>query len=181
MLSDAQIREQFVEKHLKRSKAVYHELAVKRGIAIADLVAINNSAHCYEIKSDVDSLNRLPSQIVNFSDVFKKVTLITTAKHAVKASAIIPDWWGVIIAKESKNNDVIFNYLRISCANPKDTSSDLLAMLWNDELKGVLDLMGIYYKKKYNRDELIAIIINNSSSKCIGRIFSDVMSKRFNQ
>lgn len=181
MLNDALIRKSFSLKFLSKSKAVYHEIAVKRGVAIADIVVINNHTHCYEIKSDVDSLSRLPSQVSNFSDVFNKVTLITTVKHVDKAALLIPSWWGLIIAKETVNGEVVFNYQKKSYLNPKDTTSNLLAMLWNDELKNILNVKKISYKKSFNRDELIDVLINNSSSKSIAQIFSTTMTQRINR
>ncbi|MCO4804149.1 MULTISPECIES: sce7726 family protein [Enterobacteriaceae] len=180
MLNDSLIRTEFVRKHLKDRSIVFHELAVKRGIAIADIVTVNSFAHCYEIKSDVDSLSRLPTQVSSFSDVFKKVTLITTHKHVTKAQNIIPSWWGVIVARKEKE-DVVFNYVRKSKNNPKDTSSDLLKILWNDELKSILSSKNIPFKKGFNRDELVNVIINNSSSKFINDMFFAIMNKRINQ
>ncbi|HEJ7906279.1 sce7726 family protein [Serratia nevei] len=180
MLNDALIRKEFVRKHIKDRSITFHELAVKRGIAIADIVTINSFAHCYEIKSDVDSLSRLPSQVNSFSDVFKKVTLITTFKHLTKAQYIIPSWWGVIVAKQVKD-EVVFKYVRKSNSNPKDTSSNLLKLLWNDELKSILSSKDIPFNKGFNRDELVDVIIRNSSSKFINSVFFAKMNERVNQ
>lgn len=180
MLNDKLIRTEFAKKHIRGSSIIFHELAVKRGIAIADIVVVNSSAHCYEIKSDVDSLSRLPSQVVSFSDVFQKVTLITTAKHFSKAQSLIPFWWGIILAKEFKG-EVIFNYIRKSTKNKRDTSSDLLKILWNDELKNILLSRGIPFNKNSNRDELVDLIIKNSSSKIINSMFSAKMNERISQ
>lgn len=180
MLNDSLIRKEFVRKHIKDRSIVFHELAVKRGIAIADIVTVNSFAHCYEIKSDVDSLSRLPTQVMSFSDVFKKVTLITTFKHLSKAQSIIPSWWGVIVARKEKD-EVVFNYVRKSRKNSKDTSSDLLKILWNDELKNILSSRDIPFKKGFNRDELVDVIIKNSSSKSINDMFFAKMKERVNQ
>ncbi|TON97226.1 hypothetical protein CGH46_25380, partial [Vibrio parahaemolyticus] len=73
---------------------IFEEIAVKRGLGIADVVANFRTPHCYEIKSDVDSLTRLKAQSEYFSDAFKKVTLVTTKKHVAKAELIVPEWWG---------------------------------------------------------------------------------------
>ncbi|MFJ5333480.1 sce7726 family protein [Pectobacterium sp. CHL-2024] len=180
MLNDSLIRKEFVRKYIKDRSIVFHELAVKRGIAIADIVTVNSFAHCYEIKSDVDSLSRLPSQVNSFSDVFKKVTLITTYKHLTKAKSIIPSWWGIIVAKQVKE-EVIFNYVRKSMMNPRDTSYDLLKILWNDELKSILSAKEIPFKKGFNRDELVNVIVKNSSSKFISDMFLAKMNERVNQ
>ena len=180
MLNDSLIRTEFVRKHIKDRSIVFHELAVKRGVAIADIVTVNSFAHCYEIKSDVDSLSRLPSQVNSFSDVFKKVTLITTFKHLTKSQYIIPSWWGVVVARKVKE-EVVFNYVRKSKMNPKDTSADLLKILWNDELRSILSSRDIPFKKGFNRDELVNVILKNSSSKFINDMFLAKMNERVNQ
>lgn len=180
ILNDSLIRTEFVRKYIKDQSIVFHELAVKRGIAIADIVTVNSFAHCYEIKSDVDSLARLPTQVNAFSDVFRKVTLITTLKHLTKAQSIIPSWWGLIVARKEKE-EVIFNYVRKSKKNPKDTSPDLLKILWNDELKSILSSRNIPFKKGFNRDELVNVIIKNSSAKFINDMFFAKMNERVNQ
>ena len=71
--------------------------------------------------------------------------------------------------------------MRKSKKNPKDTSPDLLKILWNDELKSILSSRNIPFKKGFNRDELVNVIIKNSSAKFINDMFFAKMNERVNQ
>lgn len=102
-LNDADIRgklsewlvDQFAHDH---STVVCHEFAVPRPSARADVAVINGRLSGFEIKSDHDSLSRLPQQIASYSAVFERVTLVTTAAHLNKATMHVPDWWGILVA-----------------------------------------------------------------------------------
>ena len=53
-LNDSEIRRSLIQKlnnQAKQPKAILEELRVHNGNAIADVVAIHNNAHCYEIKA----------------------------------------------------------------------------------------------------------------------------------
>jgi len=181
MLNDQLIRDALKEK-LKSTKLhpvkIVEEIAVKRGLAIADVVANYQTPHCFEIKSDMDSLTRLKNQATMFSDVFPKVTLVTTIKHLDKSLFIIPSWWGVIIASRNKNQKVILKYFRKSQNNPKDTSKDLLKILWNEELKDVLNKTKVPYKKSENRDELANKINSAVTKKKAAEFYVDMLFSR---
>ena len=55
----------------------------------------------YEIKSDADTLKRLPQQIVSFNRLFDRMYLVCGSKHLDEALQLIPDWWGVIPVNEN--------------------------------------------------------------------------------
>lgn len=63
----------------------------------ADLLKINGSTHAYEIKSDLDNLKRLTSQISDYHETFDKVTLVTTKKHLKSARNHIKPYTGIIL------------------------------------------------------------------------------------
>ena len=66
------------------------------------MAAVNGVMHGFEIKSDIDSLARLPHQTELYSSVFDKITLVVGATHLYHAFNIIPDWWGVLVARIDK-------------------------------------------------------------------------------
>lgn len=180
MLNDKKIRNELITRLLKKNLSrtdILEEIAVKRGLAIADVVANFKTPHCYEIKSDVDSLTRLNKQAVYFSDVFKKVTLITTKKHVLKAEDIIPAWWGIILSEE-KGERVKFSTYRKSSINPANTTENLLSMLWNNELKDALSMLDIKFTQSENRASLVSKLASSTSQKFAEKIFVDSMSER---
>lgn len=116
------------------STVVYHEFVVPRPSARADVAVVNGKLSGFEIKSDLDTLARLPQQIPSYNAVFEHVTLVTTATHLQKALARIPAWWGVLLARPlkplkllrparaNKNLDVQRAMYLLSCAELQDIS-----------------------------------------------------------
>ncbi|BDF95065.1 sce7726 family protein [Pseudoalteromonas sp. KAN5] len=181
MLNDKKIRTELIDRlnsSSKRPVRVVEEMAVKRGIAIADVVVAYKRPHCFEIKSDVDSLSRLINQSKIFSEVFPKVTLVTTDKHLQKAIKIVPAWWGIIVASSYEAEKVKLKYYRKSRFNPSDTTNNLLSILWNDELKSILNEIKEPYKKSLNRAELVDKVQSAVSKKRAEGIFVDTIFER---
>ncbi|EHZ2901705.1 sce7726 family protein [Vibrio vulnificus] len=180
MLNDKKIRDALINRLLNRKLSrnnIFEEIAVKRGLGIADVVANFKTPHCYEIKSDVDSLTRLKAQSEYFSDAFKKVTLVTTKRHLTKAELIVPEWWGITIAEQKKDKVTLKSH-RKSGLNPKNTTTDLLSMLWNNELKSALNSLNVSFKSSDNRALLVNKLASSTSQKSAEKIFVQTMSKR---
>lgn len=112
MLSDPVIRAALLDK-LNRGrpqpKALIEELRIHNGNAIADIVAVYNEAHCYEIKGENDKIERIIEQGRYYDRAFRKVTLVTTSRHIRKAVAIAPEHWGILEAKRNNVGKVTFN------------------------------------------------------------------------
>src|SRR5438045_2701845 len=74
---------------------IVEELGLCQGIARVDLAVINGNVHGYEIKSEHDTLARLPAQTHTYNQVLDFVTIVTAPAHAHKIRCIVPKWWGV--------------------------------------------------------------------------------------
>lgn len=100
--------------------------------ARADVAVINGSLHAYEIKSDSDSLDRLPSQIGAYEGVFEYVTLVCGRRLLDRARTAIPKWWG--LQKAELNNGLVeLQELRAPKLNPYQDAFALARMLWKME------------------------------------------------
>lgn len=100
--TDRIVRKKLIETLIESNDTlgVIEEFEVARGKARADVVRVaNGTIHAYEIKSDADTLLRLPRQIRYYNQVFSTVTLVVGAEHVIEALYVIPDWWGVIVAE----------------------------------------------------------------------------------
>ena len=73
-------------------------MAIPGGDARIDLAVINGMFHGFEIKSDRDTLRRLPNQRDAYNTIFDTVTLVAGPKASTKAAALIPGWWGIKVA-----------------------------------------------------------------------------------
>src|SRR5690606_32363510 len=109
------------------------------GSVRADVAVINGIMDCYEIKSDRDTLQRLPEQIRAYNAVFDKVTLVVGFSHIYEALEIIPDWWGVKIAKTNTTGDVIFSTIREPVPNTNKDKDAIARLLWREEALRILE------------------------------------------
>jgi hypothetical protein len=73
---------------------------VRVGKSKADVVVINGTSTAYEIKSEYDSLARLPQQLESYSGVFERVNVVTSASRVGHVLAMAPRHVGVIVLSE---------------------------------------------------------------------------------
>ncbi len=118
---------------------IIEELGVKNGAVRIDMAVVNGIMHGYEIKSDRDTLHRLPNQMNEYNKVFDKLTLVVGINHLHEAINLIPDWWGLKLAKISPNNDVIFYNIRDAEYNTIQNGISVARLLWREEALQILE------------------------------------------
>src|SRR6266851_6542601 len=79
---------------------IVEEMGVWSGSVRIDVAVINGELTGYELKSDRDTLERLPVQADLYSRVFDRLTLVVARRHAQKARDCIPKWWGIVVAEQ---------------------------------------------------------------------------------
>ena len=121
---------------------IVEELGLCQGAVRVDLAVVNGTIHGFEIKSDQDTLARLPVQSDVYSRTFDYVTLITAPAHMRKAKAIVPKWWGVWTATE-RDGRVSLKETRRPRPNPVADSYLLAQLLWRDETLQLLEERGL--------------------------------------
>ena len=134
----------FLEKHHANDERVriIEELGIQHGTARVDIAVVNGILHGYEIKSDQDTLRRLPEQMDVFNAVFDKITLVVGKTHLYEAINMVPEWWGITIAKNNSNSPVTFNLIREGELNKKQDSFSIAQLLWREEALEILDEQG---------------------------------------
>lgn len=129
--------------HSKDSKVrVVEEFGVEHGASRVDLAVVNGILHGYEIKSDRDTLSRLPEQMDAYNAVFDKVTLVVGKQHIYDAVNLVPDWWGILIAKIAPNSSVVFNCIREPKENFTQRNISIARLLWRGEALRILEAAG---------------------------------------
>jgi len=78
------------------------EMNLWSGTVRIDFAVINGALTGLELKSDRDTLERLPRQRAVYDRIFDYVSLIVGERHAAKAQPLIPKWWGVRVAVMSQ-------------------------------------------------------------------------------
>lgn len=138
---------------------VIEEVAVRGGACRVDLALINGLLHGYEIKSDLDGLGRLRTQAGVYSQVFDRMTLVVAPRHIANATAIVPQWWGVIGVAADRSGRVRFQTIRIPEDNPRVDAAALAEMLWREESWALLEeIAGKDTLRLRTRGELHALI-----------------------
>lgn len=143
------------ESHAHECARVLHELKVPRPSARIDIALVNGELTGYEIKSDVDSLSRLRSQIPACARVFDRAYLVTTGRHLRSSLKAIPFWWGIAIACQD-NRGVFISQIRSSQLNTNWCVKSSLHMLTKLELKNIsLALCGSQLPLSAKREALV--------------------------
>ncbi|MFH1288145.1 MAG: sce7726 family protein [bacterium] len=137
------LKEVLKKKHAKdKELRIIDELGIQHGSVRIDIAVINGIMHGYEIKSDRDTLARLPEQIQAYNAIFDLVTIVVGSKHFIDAFKMIPDWWGIETAHIDKNGSVFFNQIRKPEDNPKQDSIAIARLLWRHEALDKLEILG---------------------------------------
>lgn len=121
---------------------VVDELNLCQGDARIDIAVVNGKIHGYEIKSESDTLERLPNQISIYNQVMDTITIVTAEKHLEKVKQLIPAWWGIKIV-EKKSRSINIRTIRRSKKNFCINSYSLAQLLWKDEALSILEKVGL--------------------------------------
>ncbi|RJR28109.1 hypothetical protein C4564_06115 [Candidatus Microgenomates bacterium] len=143
--------------------AIISEFSLSNTGTRADVAVINGILHGYELKGDLDTLARLPGQIDGYNAVFDKITIVVGKKHLLHTVQAIPDWWGVMLAKNISNNgEPLLIELRPPSQNIYQDIKTVVRLLWRNELVEILKKEMLYKNKASStKDELINILISN--------------------
>lgn len=146
IMNDADIRVAtkqalFLEHRGDSETVIFEELGVQHGASRIDLAVVNGELHGFELKSNRDTLTRLPEQVEAYSRVFDRLTLVVGEHHLSKAVDMIPDWWGIRVAR-SERGKLDFCDLRIALGNPSTEATSVAMLLWRDEALDFLEELG---------------------------------------
>lgn len=129
-----------VHESVEGERAFIEELPVNGGEVRADLVRIDDM-HCFEIKSETDSLRRLVGQGSRYARVFDHVTLVVATKHLEKAKPMLPPWWGILLIPDEHGKP--FQQIRKAKPNKRHEPLILASLLNKDEALNILVQHGV--------------------------------------
>ncbi|MHB1571100.1 MAG: sce7726 family protein [Solirubrobacteraceae bacterium] len=137
------------------------ELWVPRSNERADIALIGRWMDGFEIKTERDTLNRLPRQMVAYGRLFDRCTAVVAERHRHDAAAILPDWWGITTVHV--NGAVTFAPVRKAKANPSIDPEVLVRLLWRDEVFNALISLGRTPDRRTTRPRLWAELLRLAS------------------
>lgn len=124
----------------------------------ADIAVIGRLMRAFEIKSEQDTLRRLPRQADAYGRVFDRCTAVVAKRHREGAMAILPEWWGVTTV--SVNGHVAFEEVRKARPNPTVDPEVLVRLLWRAEASTALAALGQPQPKTASRSSMWRALID---------------------
>jgi hypothetical protein len=126
--------------HLYAARAYGHdttaviadEVEIGRGRARADVAVVNGELHAYELKSDHDSLRRLPTQLQVYAEAFPYVWIAASDRHLNACAAASPSWIGILAVVAGADEAQLVREARPS---PHWRATQMAELLWRDEIK----------------------------------------------
>ena len=108
-----------------------------------DIAVISDRLTGFELKSDLDTLTRLPRQMHVYSQVFDFCTLVVTQRHLEPARQMLDPAWGLAVVR--RNSDMELTYRPVRKARPAKSIDkfSLASLLWRDETLRALDALSL--------------------------------------
>ncbi|WP_460849279.1 sce7726 family protein [Nocardioides ultimimeridianus] len=121
-----------------RRHVLLHEVDVRWSIpARLDALLLSSRIHGFEIKSDVDSLSRLPRQVASYGMVVERATLIVGDRLRAAATEIVPPWWNIWSARWA-GDKVRVQQVRGGRLNPAISPLAVTSFLLREDLLSAL-------------------------------------------
>ena len=115
------------------------ELTVASVRGRIDVVVIGDLMHGYEIKSDVDKLDRLLSESIGYAMIMDLLTAVVTEKHLKGASKLLPPYWGLMVFEA----DGHLKELRKAQLHTEQDLESMVGLLWKPEALELLKECGV--------------------------------------
>lgn len=127
----------FDRAHIDDDAVLISEMTVANWSRRADVVLANGSLWAFEVKSELDSLTRLPGQLDAFTTHFEKVCVVCAPRFETGARALLPEGVGLWVAEDdgSLRERVRPRYTRL-------TKTAAVGLMKANELRALLSCNG---------------------------------------
>ena len=144
------------------------ELVIPDGRARVDLALVNGHVEAFELKSDFDSLRRLPSQAERYEPYFDRITLVTTRRFSERAVSLLPTWWGIVVA-ECKRDKICLRWNRRALLNPSMRFEKQCQFLWKEDLLRLSRNHAVNIKGRHamGKEELTQVVMAAGVSRSL--------------
>jgi hypothetical protein len=156
-MQDSDIRK-ILHSYLKKKNEpikdtiIIDEFDLCSGLSRIDVAVINGVIHGYEIKSEEDTLKRLPLQMNYYNKSLEKISVATNRVHLKEIKRSIPKWWGLILIDEDNKRKL--NEIRKAKKNPSVEKKSLLQLLWKEELFSIMQKYNVKVNRSSNKNTL---------------------------
>jgi hypothetical protein len=169
------IKYHLVKEHLKNEDEItVFEMYVNS--SRLDIGRINGESYAYEIKTELDSLEKLHKQVEDYSKAFEHIFIIVHPKHLQKAIDMIPSFCG-IKTYYLDGLKCCFKLIRPSEVSPNLDCRIQLMFLASKDLENMIKEHSIKAPRK--RPEREAWLLENCDAKEINRLFKISVKKKY--
>lgn len=142
-MRELQVREAVRAGPLRRylsdaNSRVIDELAICLGEARIDIAVVNGKLSGFELKSESDTLARLPRQAEAYARVFDELNLVIDQRHVDAAAGMVPDTWGIFqVSRNAKGGAIITSVRKAQRTSLQDPYA-VAQLLWHSEALEIL-------------------------------------------
>ncbi|SEJ97397.1 hypothetical protein SAMN05660742_1343 [Propionispira arboris] len=162
------LKEYLAQEFANTHSIIVDEFKICWGDARVDIAVVNSNLHGYEIKSDNDTLDRLPRQIEFYGKVFDTMSIVCSKKWLSESRQLIPSWWGIVVAEEIDGR-VFLQRRRKERLNKKIDVRSVLELTWKGEALGILEahnaVRGFKSKPRWDIWDRIIELLDKESIK----------------
>jgi hypothetical protein len=182
-MNDALMRSPFHRQILRHAHdcsetLVLDELGLNHGSHRADIAVINGTLSGYEIKSDHDSLVRLPTQIKAYDAIFDYASIVVGPRYALSVRSIVPSHWGIFVCYPRTDADPEFEIQRHATTHTGVNPISLAQLLWKTEVVQILVGLGMPSSRLRKRrsalyHELAEALNLSNLRQCVARVLKN--------
>jgi hypothetical protein len=140
----------------------------------ADVAVIGTTMDGFEIKTERDTLKRLPRQASAYTRVFDRCHIVLAHRHVDGALEIVPPWWGVQVIDDG----LTFVTLREAEHNRNVDPETLVRLLWRDEAYVALCELGTVPEPRTSRFRLWEMLLALLDVDSLRRVVRETLLSR---
>lgn len=178
-MRDTDVRQALVGAVARRVGAQPHVLVPEVDVrwsvpARLDALLVADRISGFEIKSDVDSLTRLPRQIEAYGAVVERAVLVVGDRHLAAGTAAVPAWWTIWGAR-MREDQIVIREVRRGRLNPNVNPLAVTSFMSREDLSEALRARGFTRLSTYGVDELRQLLASNVSARETVRLARSAM------
>jgi len=157
------------------AEAIY-EFWVPRSNERADVAVIGALMQGYEIKTERDTLKRLPRQTEAYARVFDRCHAVLAECHVDHAMEMLPSSWGVLVIETEPR--LSFRLLRAAVVNDAVDAEVLVRLLWKGEVHAALCALGYVPDPRAGRFHMWELLLSLLDIDGIKQVVRDALLQR---
>ncbi|POZ56197.1 hypothetical protein LYSIN_00980 [Lysinibacillus sphaericus] len=168
------VKSTFIKNILFKTKNHVSIFELNVGQSRLDLCKISTSSTAFEIKTDLDTPQRLKQQMDDYFQVFEKVYIICSINNVENMVNYTPKECGIYTYRIAKSGKYFFKKIRTAQKSDNISSTAQLSILTKRDLTS-------YFNCPYleNKEDMIDSIIKNVTEEEINKIFKNCLKNKF--